>query len=83
MATDDLPKFVKLLRNHSDYPALCIAAHPGTTKGVQEETKDVLLDEKKELLDTLDAEIARIEGALQHGKEPDRQALQEDFQNPC
>lgn len=70
MTTDDLPKLIKELRNHSDYPAICIAAHSGTTKGIQEQTKEALLDEKKEYLDTLDAEIARIEGALQHGEEP-------------
>ena len=80
MTTDDLPKFIKELRNHSDYPAICIAAHPGTTKGIQEETKETLLDEKKEYLDTLDAEIARIEGALRHGKEPDKQALVKDLE---
>ncbi len=80
MTTDDLPKFIKELRNHSDYPAICIAAHSGTTKGIQEETKEALLDEKKEYLDTLDAEIARIEGALQHGEEPDTQTLVKDLQ---
>ena len=80
MTTDDLPKFIKELRNHSDYPAICIAAHSGTTKGIQEETKEMLLDEKKEYLDTLDAEIARIEGALQHGEEPDIQTLVKDLQ---
>jgi hypothetical protein len=28
MTTDDLPKFIKELRNHSDYPAICICGRP-------------------------------------------------------
>lgn len=80
MTTRDLPTFIKKLRNHSDYPAICIAAHPGTTKGIQEETKEALLQAKMGYLDTLDAEIARIEGELKHGEEPDRQTLTKDLQ---
>ena len=59
-----LPNFVRKIRSHSTYPAICIAAHPASTSGVREEARIALLS-------SLDAEIARIEGVLSHGTDPD------------
>ena len=56
-----LPSFIQNIRRDPDYPAICIAAHIATTKGVREEAKNLIFS-------NLDAEIARIEGEL---KQPD------------
>jgi len=56
-----LPEFVSNIRSHTEHPAICIAAHIGTSKGVQSETKEIL---KKHVLSPLDAEILRIEGEI-------------------
>lgn len=55
-----LPAFTKALRHHCDYPAICVAAHVGSSKGVQNETKEAML----QTLSNVDAEIARLEGEL-------------------
>jgi hypothetical protein len=59
-----LPDFVNKLRNHARYPAICIAAHVGSSEGVQNETR-------KAILSRLDAAISRVQGELETGDEPD------------
>ena len=68
LVTQDLPAFVLTLRNHQDYPAICIAAHVATQKGVREETKHAILSR-------LDAEIARVQQEIEHGADPDSGVL--------
>lgn len=53
-----LPAFIDALRTHSTYPAICIAAHAASSKGVQRETQ-------KTILSWLDAELSRVAGELQ------------------
>lgn len=64
MNVKSLPDFVRNIRSHTSYPAICIAAHPSSASGVREETKIAMLSR-------LDAEIVRLEGVLTHGTEPD------------
>ena len=53
----DLPKFVSAIRHHAQYPATCIAAHVGSSKGVREEAKNSILT-------FLEAEVSRLKGEL-------------------
>lgn len=69
LAVDDLPTFVSGIRRHHDHPAICIAAHVGSSKGVREEAKNCVLSH-------LDAEISRLEGELSASGTPDRQKLE-------
>ena len=64
----DLPEFVSKIRGHEKYPGMCIAAHVWSSKGIQ---KEASLD----LLNSLDAEIARIEGELAEGCNIDKTEL--------
>ena len=63
-----LESFVKGLRNHPNYPAICIAAHVGSGAGVQNVTRKVMLSR-------LDAAISRVKGELEVGDEPDTEEL--------
>lgn len=68
LIVDDLPCFVHALRNHDNYPSICIAAHIGSQKGVREETKKVIMSR-------MEVEIARIQQELSHGEDPDEDVL--------
>ena len=57
LTLSDLASFIQRLRTHGQYPAICVAAHVASRKGIQRESKKVILD-------NVTAEIARIEGAL-------------------
>ncbi len=70
LSLNDLPTFVHALRNHSDYPCICIAAHVGSSSGVQNETR-------RAILSRLDAAISRVEGELSTGEQPDIDELTE------
>ena len=64
-----LPDFVlKLRMATSSYPALCIAAHVGSSSGVQSETRNAILSRRE-------AAISRIRGELALGLHPARQDL--------
>lgn len=51
-----LPEFVQKLRHHAACPAICVAAHVSSSKGVQSETKN-------KLLSYVDAEIVALESS--------------------
>ena len=57
----DLAEFVNKLRSHASYPAMCIAAHVWSKKGVQNEPTKLILAH-------LDAQIVRLEGELARAK---------------
>jgi hypothetical protein len=61
LRVQDLPAFVQSLRSHATYPAICIAAHVWSQKGIEREPKKVVLA-------ALDAEIARLEGELERAQ---------------
>ncbi|MHC5055417.1 MAG: AAA family ATPase [Planctomycetota bacterium] len=61
LTVDSLPNFVQGVRSSPANPAICVAAHVGSSRGVQGATKDELL---KNALGTREAEISRIGGAL-------------------
>src|SRR5487761_1333038 len=66
--TANLPAFVNALRHHASYPAICIAAHVWSSKGIAAEPRKLILD-------SLEAEIARLEGARQDSTEGERREL--------
>ena len=57
LQVSDLPEFIQSLREASNDPAICIAAHVGSAKGIENEPK-------QRFLSSLDADIARAEGEL-------------------
>ncbi len=63
-----LESFVNQLRNHPNYPAICVAAHVGSGAGVQNATKKLILSR-------LDAAISRVKGELENGIDPDTEEL--------
>jgi len=69
LTVQSLPNFVHALRRHQSYPAVCIASHVASQKGVREETK-------KTILSHLDVEIARVQQELEHGDDPDKEVLE-------
>lgn len=73
LEVNNLPHFVRKIRSDPTYPAICIAAHPASTSGVREEARIALLSR-------LDAEIARIEGVLTHGTEPDVERAKKELE---
>lgn len=62
LAVTNLADFIDRLRNHHEFPSICIAAHVGSNKGIEKESKKILLNIK-------DAEIARLEGALRNARD--------------
>ncbi len=69
LSVKELPKFISALRLHQNFPCICIAAHVGSSSGVQNETKDAILSRRE-------AAITRVKGELQTGDEPDTVELQ-------
>jgi energy-coupling factor transporter ATP-binding protein EcfA2 len=57
-----LPPFIHKLRCHSRYPAICVAAHVWSSKGIANEPKKIMLE-------SLHADIARLQGELQRAKD--------------
>jgi hypothetical protein len=57
LQVETISEFVSNLRNHASYPAICIAAHVCSSKGIQNEIKNFLLS-------NLDAAIARTAGEI-------------------
>jgi len=70
LTLQSLPTFVNNIRHHPDYPAICIAAHVGSSKGVHNETGNAILSR-------LEAAISRVRGELQAGDNADEEALRE------
>jgi len=62
LSTTSLPKFIGSIRCHNQYPAICIAAHVGSSRGVQKETKQGILS-------AVDAAIARTKGELANAED--------------
>jgi hypothetical protein len=70
--TPSLPELIHGLRNHSDYPAVAIAAHVGSGKGVRAAAKK----QYEEVVFTpLDAAIARTSAEIDCNREADIEAL--------
>lgn len=63
LTVSSLEDFVKKIRHHPEYPAMVIAAHVATSKGVQKEVT-------KGLLSTQEAEIAHLEAELESTSNP-------------
>lgn len=61
IAVDLLPPFIQKLRNHQRYPAICVAAHVWSNKGIANEPKKIILE-------SLDANIARLQGELERAQ---------------
>jgi len=74
MTAPDLPAFVKALRSHPKYPAICIAAHVWSQKGIERESKQVVLV-------ALEAEIARLEGELERAESEGAHADQHELRD--
>ena len=68
-----LPDFIDGLRRHSDYPAIAIAAHISSGKGVQAATKK---KQEEVSFTALDVAIARTSAELESNLGVDREALQ-------
>lgn len=68
LGVDSISDFVSDLRGHSTYPAICIAAHVCSSKGMQNEIK-------KSLLSNLDAAIARTTGEIAGDENSDKVEL--------
>ena len=64
----DLSEFVNKLRSHDSYPAVCIAAHVASKKGVQNEPTKLILAH-------LDAQIVRLEGELDRARNEAQQSM--------
>ncbi len=56
LTIQSLPEFVQKLRRNTTCPAICVAAHVSSSKGVQSETKN-------KLLSYVDAEIVALESS--------------------
>lgn len=70
----ELPSFIQRLRNHQTYPAVCIAAHVGSSKGIASEPKKVILE-------SLDADITRLQGELERAKADNDGSDERDIQS--
>lgn len=67
LSVNSLQDFVASIRGHATYPAVCIAAHVWSSKGIQSEAKKILLDR-------LDAEIARASAERTTAQQAGQQA---------
>jgi hypothetical protein len=70
LSTKSLPDLIRRLRGNEHFPAICIAAHIWSRKGVHNEVR-------KHILSELDAALTRTEAELSHAKEPDADGLKE------
>ncbi len=68
-----LPSFINGVRNHAQYPAIAIAAHVSSGKGVREVARR---RQEEETFTALDAAIARTSAELEQNPEADKEALQ-------
>lgn len=68
LTVSKLDEFVQNLRSHADYPALVIAAHVATSKGIQKETKGRLLTAKEAEVAHLEAEVADATNARERAQ---------------
>lgn len=73
LVVDDLAAFIGALRSHKEYPAICVAAHVWSSRGIANEPKQVLLK-------ALDADLARIEGELERARGDAEPAEIEDLE---
>lgn len=62
---EDLPNFIRGIRNHREYPAIAIAAHINSSKGIREETK-------KCILNYIDTAILRTQAELNDAEDTNR-----------
>jgi hypothetical protein len=71
MQVADLSTFVSELRRHPDYPAIVIAAHVSSSKGIHEAAKEVAGN----TFTALDAAIARTLAEMERNPDADQDAL--------
>ena len=74
IAVAALPPFIQGLRNQQTYPAICVAAHVWSSKGIASEPKKIILE-------SLDADITRLEGELERAKADDDGSDERDIQS--
>lgn len=60
VTVSSLTDFISKLRNNTDYPSICIAAHVASSKGLQKEAKERI----SVTMNNLQVAIARTEGEL-------------------
>ena len=72
VSIDDLPTFIQCLRSDDSFPAICIAAHVWSKKGMEDEPK-------KRILASLEASIARTEGELERAKDDGSRVDEEEL----
>lgn len=62
LSVDSLPRFIGNLRHNATFPAMCIAAHVGSSRGIQREASSALSEGR--LMSSLAADIVRLESEL-------------------
>jgi hypothetical protein len=68
----NLPAFVSSMRHHSTYPAIVIAAHVDSARGVQKEIR-------KTILSRLDTAILHLQAALDCAEESDKPSIEKEL----
>ena len=68
-----LPQFIEGLRNHKDYPAVAVAAHVASGKGIREEARRV---HEQFAFTALDVAIARTSAEIEQDLGADKQDLE-------
>ena len=68
-----LPEFIEGLRNHKGYPAVAVAAHVGSGKGLREEARRI---REQFAFTALDAAIARTSAEIEQNPDADKEALE-------
>jgi hypothetical protein len=70
--TESLPDLIRGLRNHCNYPAVAVAAHVASSRGVRAVAKK---RREEAAFTALDAAIARTSGEIDCNADADREAL--------
>ncbi|MBV1727847.1 MAG: AAA family ATPase, partial [Candidatus Desulforudis sp.] len=73
LKVESLPDFVNKIRSHDLYPAICISAHVGSSKGVQYASTRCILN-------NLDAEIIRTQSSLDLNPDQDARQAREHIE---
>lgn len=73
IVVSSLPDFVRGLRDHKDYPAVAVAAHVASGKGVREEVRRM---REQFAFTALDVAIARTSAEIEQNPAADKKALE-------
>ncbi len=74
LSVTKLPPFIQRLRSHQRYPAACVAAHVWSSKGIASEPKKLILE-------SLDADITRLQGELERAKDENDGSSERDIES--